>query len=315
MPGKFIISLDFELHWGGAEKWDLTKMKTYFLDARNSIPTVLNLFEENEIKATWATVGFLFAKDKKQLLQFSPRLKPAYQKSELSYYNYLKIVGANEKEDPFHFGGSLIEKIISTRGQELGTHTFSHYYCNEEGQGVSEFEADLAAAQSISKENFGIELKSLVFPRNQYNKSYLEVARESGVKVVRSNPNVWFWQNSYGKLTPFFRAADTLFKISSSLSFDETELRSSKVLELPASRFFRPYINRESFIQNGKIKRIKDEMLFAAENNRCYHLWWHPHNFGKNPVENLNQLSEIVNHFHLLHNKYGFKSCSMEDFI
>ena len=26
--GKFIISLDFELHWGGVEKWDVDKKET-----------------------------------------------------------------------------------------------------------------------------------------------------------------------------------------------------------------------------------------------------------------------------------------------
>ena len=137
--GKFIISLDFELHWGAAEKWDLNTRKEYFDTTRKSIPIVLDLFKKYNIHATWATVGFLFAKDRKQLLEFLPDQRPCYLKKELSYYRLIENeeVGNNETEDPYHFGYSLINKIINTPHQELATHTFSHYYCNEEGQTLS----------------------------------------------------------------------------------------------------------------------------------------------------------------------------------
>jgi len=315
MSGKFIISLDFELHWGGAEKWDLQKMSQYFLDTRESIPEVLKVFEENNIRATWATVGFLFAKDKEQLLSFCPKNKPTYSKQDLSYYNYFNQVGENEDEDPFHYGYSLIKKIIATKGQELATHTFAHYYCNEQGQNLEQFEEDLKAAQGIANENFNIKLKSLVFPRNQYNNSYLEAAKRQGIEVVRSNPNIWFWNKNYGKLTPLFRAIDTLFSISSTLAFDSSQLKKDGIIELPASRFFRPYKNKERLVQQIKLNRIKNEMTNAARNSKNYHLWWHPHNFGENIFENMEQLREIINHFKLLKDKYNFQSCSMKDFI
>ena len=41
----------------------------------------------------------------------------------------------------------------------------------------------------------GISLKSLVFPRNQFNESYLKVCVELGIENVRSNPNNWYWAN------------------------------------------------------------------------------------------------------------------------
>lgn len=316
MKGKFIISLDFELHWGGAEKWDLQKMPHYFLDTRESIPEVLRLFKDNNVRATWATVGFLFAKNKEQLLSFCPKDKPTYLNQNLSYYNYFNQVGKNEDEDPFHFGYSLIKKIIATEGQELGTHTFAHYYCNEVGQNSEQFEADLKAAQAISKENFGVQLKSLVFPRNQYNIDYLKAAQNQGIRVIRSNPDVWFWQDTKGKLMPVFRAIDTLTSISKPLSFDGNCLKKEgKIIELPASRFFRPYKDKEKVIQNQKLKRIKNEMTFAAKNNLDYHLWWHPHNFGENVPENIKQLKEIIRHYRSLNEKYDFQSATMGDFI
>ncbi|PKP24325.1 MAG: polysaccharide deacetylase [Bacteroidetes bacterium HGW-Bacteroidetes-2] len=311
--GKFIISLDFELHWGAVEKWKISERKDYFDATRKSIPQVLYLFKKYDIHATWATVGFLFAKNKEQLIAFCPTDKPNYLNKNLSYYRLLdnNEIGKNEMEDPYHYATSLIDKIISTPNQELATHTFSHYYCNEQGQTIAQFDADLKAAQSIAKENFNLILESLVFPRNQFNKDYLEVAKQNGIKVVRSNPDVWFWKTKR-KLSPLARAFDTLMPISSTLTFDEKKLVTKKeILLLPTSRFLRPYTKKEKYLQPIKLNRVLQEMTYAAKNYRLYHLWWHPHNFGQNMVENISNLEVILKHFKILNEKYEFTSSSM----
>jgi peptidoglycan/xylan/chitin deacetylase (PgdA/CDA1 family) len=310
--GKFIISLDFELHWGAAEKWDLKFKKNYFDTTRASIPIVLSLFEKYNIHATWATVGFLFAKNKKQLLEFCPIERPTYHNETLSYYRLIENneVGENEIDDPYHYAPSLIALILNTPNQELGTHTFSHYYCNEEGQNKHQFEADLKAAQGLAKENFNIELKSLVFPRNQYNPEYIAIAKSNGIKVVRSNPDVWFWKST-SRMMVLARAFDTLIPISKSLVFKTPTKTDDTILLLPASRFLRPYNENEKMIQGLKIQRIKKEMTFAAKHKRAYHLWWHPHNFGYFIEENIVFLEIILNHYKKLNAKYGFVSSSM----
>ncbi len=313
--GKFIISLDFELHWGAAEKWDLNKKKDYFDQTRKGIPLTLELFEKYNIHATWATVGFLFAKNKEQLIAFCPNLKPTYLNSSLSYYNIIEnnSIGIDEIDDPYHYAYSLIQKIVETPGQELATHTFSHYYCNEKGQMEQQFDQDLKSAQMLSKENFNVELKSLVFPRNQFNQTYAGIAYKNGIQVVRSNPDVWFWKNNF-KFAFLARAIDTLFPISKTLTFEKSEsIKSIKdtYLLLPASRFLRPYGENEKMIQKLKLRRILKEMTFAAKNSRCYHLWWHPHNFGYFLNENLENLETILKHYDMLKNQYGFSSKSM----
>lgn len=316
--GKFVISLDFELHWGGVELWDLSIKQNCFLNTRVAIPQMLQLFEKYQIHVTWATVGFLFAKNIQQVKEFSPSNKPTYLNDLLNYYNLINQnkLGSNEQDDPFHFGYSLIEKIIKTPYQELASHTFCHYYCNELGQNKIQFEQDCIAAQKIALHNFAKPLKSLVFPRNQFNKSYLEIAKKCGIQVFRSNPNVWFWQKNFGRLTPIFRAMDTLFSISRPLSFSENEIISENgIVQLPASRFFRPYIHKEKLIRKLKLNRILKEMTFAALNNRIYHLWWHPHNFGDAVKENLEDLEIILKHYSDLNLKLGFESRSIESFV
>ena len=69
MPGILTISLDFELHWGGFEKWPLgvkdgDSYNQYFLNTRQVIPKMLELFAEHEVHVTWATVGMLFHESK-----------------------------------------------------------------------------------------------------------------------------------------------------------------------------------------------------------------------------------------------------------
>ena len=220
-----------------------------------------------------------------------------------------------EKDDPLHYASSLITMILNTKGQELATHTFSHYYCTEPGQNVKQFEADLKAAQFIANENFGLQFKSLVFPRNQFNKEYLEVAFQQGIRVIRSNPNVWFWTETKGMIFRLCRAADTLISISNSVSFKNEDIKNySGVTLLPSSRFFRPYKPKEKLIQGAKINRIKREMSYAAKNARNYHLWWHPHNFGEDINKNIAQLKDIINHYNLLNKEYSFISSTIGDY-
>jgi hypothetical protein len=314
MCGQFVISLDFELHWGATEKWDIVDNIEYFKNARKSVICILRLFEQYNIHATWATVGYLFAKNKKQLLTFCPDNKPTYENKSLSSYPLIenRQIGRDEVEDPFHYAPSLIKEIIKTPNQELASHTFSHFYCNEKGQTQDQFKADIQAAQAIAECNFNIRLKSLVLPRNQFNPEYLNVVKENNINTVRSNPQVWFW-NSHAKWTQFARAFDTLLPISKTLTYELPHKCNKKPLLLPASRFLRPYIRREKLIQSLKIKRIKNEMTNAAFREKCYHLWWHPHNFGKFTKENLVALEGLLKHYQRLHMKFDFQSSNMNE--
>ena len=53
-------------------------------------------------------------------------------------------------------------------------------------------------------------------------------------------------------------------------------------------------------------------MDYAAKNNEIFHLWWHPHNFGRNQKENFIALRKILSHYAFLNKTYGFKSTTME---
>src|SRR4029079_19479102 len=130
-------------------------------------PAMLELFERYGVHVTWATVGFLFARDREHLEACFPDVLPTYADPSLSPYRHAEGIGATEQEDPFHYAPSLLSRIAVTPGQEIGTHTFSHYYCLEPAQTAAQCEADLRAASRIG-DSFGNVCRSLVFPRNQY---------------------------------------------------------------------------------------------------------------------------------------------------
>jgi hypothetical protein len=77
--GALVISLDFELHWGVRDKSAPDgPYRENLLGARKAIPRILDLFEEFDVAATWATVGFLFAESRREREEFSPVVRPQY---------------------------------------------------------------------------------------------------------------------------------------------------------------------------------------------------------------------------------------------
>ncbi len=318
MKGVLSISLDFELHWGGFEKWPLNEYKIYFSNTRQVIPEMLDAFATRQVHVTWATVGILFHQSREELLENFPDLPPTYVLKNLSALHYIREVGIgeNEVDDPFHFAPSLIRKIYDTPGQEIGTHTFGHYYCNEAGQTIDQFKADLAAAQTVAA-SYGVELRSLVFPRNQFNDQYLRVCFEAGIKAVRSNPLDWFWRIGSTHNESFWkrlnRGLDAYFPIGKNNTFNLDILKPVDGLpvSIPASRLLRPYNPREFFLNTLKIERIKSEMTRAAKLGQVYHLWWHPHNFGGYPKESMEGLNSILDHYTHCRKKYGMTSMTM----
>ncbi len=344
MKGIFTISLDFELHWGGFEKWELggstqaihdskgglvsasemrasgvrSSYRQYFLNTRLVIPEMLRAFEKHETHVTWAVVGLLFHETKPELLASMPFLKPSLIHKELSAYHYIEEVGIgkSEAEDPFHYGLSLVKQIKSTPWQEIGSHTFAHYYACEEGQSAEQFRADLQSAQRAARKQ-GIELHSLVFPRNQVNDGYLKICYEEGFRSIRTNPTDWFWNIESTQAESMWkrlnRGVDAYFNTGNKKSYplSSVEVKEGLPLSFPASRLLRPYSQRQFFLNDLKIRRILAEMEGAARAGEVYHLWWHPHNFGNFPHESMEGLNRILKHYQYLKDKYGMESYSM----
>ena len=64
---------------------------------------------------------------------------------------------------------------------------------------------------------------------------------------------------------------------------------------------------------NGKINRIKNEIITAAQNGEVYHLWWHPHNFGIDSEGALKALNQIISVYKHCAETYGMESQNMRE--
>jgi len=315
--GIFTISLDFELFWGVRDKWTLADYGHNIRAVWQVVPKLLELFTKHGVHATWAAVGFIYLQSIDELLLHMPLTVPNYKKAELSPYNFLNSMQPISEE--YLFAPDLIALIQkhASQGQEIGTHTYSHYYCLEEGQTVEDFRNDISQAISIAKSR-GVNVKSLIFPRNQFNQDYLKVLKELGIRAFRGNENIWINRpassSSHAVKVLFQRMGRLLDSYINIFGHNTYPLQACDTLDIyniPSSRFLRPYSEKLKSLEGLKVKRIKDSMTYAAKNSQVFHLWWHPHEFAMNIGENSQILEEILAHYDHLALQYQMKSFNM----
>jgi peptidoglycan/xylan/chitin deacetylase (PgdA/CDA1 family) len=312
--GALVISLDFELHWGVRDHTSLDDAeRKRLLGARAVVPRILRTFGEHGVRATWATVGFLFARSRDEAQAYRPRRIPKYDLTDLD--PYCETLGRDETDDPFHFAPSLIREVAQQPGQEIASHSYSHYYPLERGQGEAEFGSDLASAKLIA-ENSGYRLRSYVFPRNQVRSSYLQILSEAGFTSYRGTESVAV------KAPVNFREQRRLWKRALRLMDAYWDLNGVQTMDWPkgdhpvpvnASRYLRPYSPTLRALEKERLGRIADAMTRAAVEKKIFHLWWHPEDFASHPERNLDFLNRLLTVFDRRRREYGMASLSMGD--
>lgn len=313
--GSLIVSLDFELFWGMQDCSSLEDYQENVMGGRKAIPLLLELFQKHGIHATWATVGFMFAENYEELKQYFPRkeLIPTYDNGALSTYRCFSEIGVNEQEAPCFYAPSLIKKVATTAGMEIGSHTFSHFYCRETGQTLEQFEADMKAAKSIA-ESKGYDITSVVLPRNQCDAKYIEVLRKLGYTTYRDEENDWIHEKvKVRALMRGLRLLDVYFPLTGQGGYKPNN--ENGIWNLVGSRMYKPFFKPLAFLEEMKIRRIKKQMLHAAKNGLTFHLWWHPHNIGIMTEFHLKQLEEVFSYYDVLKQRYGMKSLNMREAV
>ncbi|MBC2675153.1 polysaccharide deacetylase family protein [Listeria booriae] len=314
--GYFVISLDFELRWG-SYSWDANHTyDPHIVGARKAIPDILKTFASYQVHATWATVGALFAPSKAAILDankqhFNNTSTPQIE----SFLKECTTLGENESEDPAHYALSLIEKISATEHQEIGLHTYSHFYCLDNKDAEQAFQNDTRAALTMMNAQ-NIEPKSFVFPRNQFNPALLNTLKEHGIHTVRGNEKHSLYREREGrerKLHRALRLMDTYVNISGQHTFAPDNCVEQDMINIPSSRFLRPYAKQARLLEPLKLYRIKKAMRHASQRGEVFHLWFHPHNFGTNIKENIAMLQEICQYYEDLQNEFGFESVTMQE--
>ena len=310
--GGFVISLDFELHWGVRDHRTVEQYRQNLLGVRQAIPAMLDLFTHYGLHATWATVGFLFCENIDELKSAIPDELPRYRDSRFDPYADLSDLGRNESEDPFHFAPSLIQKILSSPNQELGTHTLSHFYALAPGPSLESFRADLRSAKSIAR-RYGIALRSIVFPRNEISRPHLRICAEEGLTAYRSTEADPLIESQNSTPRRALRFTDSCFALSGNGCATPALDPEFPIVSVSGSRFLRPWSPALRVFDRLRLRRIHQSMDAAAASGSIFHLWWHPHNFGIHLTENIAFLTRIAEHYRHLHRTTGWPSLSMAE--
>lgn len=314
--GSLVISLDFELMWG---MHDVVIKDGYGMTNVLQVPEVidrlLDLFKKYGVHATFATVGMIMYEGKDELLQDLPEVHPSYINSTCSPYGKV-ISDIKPSEEPLFFQKTVVDKLKNTPGMEVATHTYCHYYCWEEGQTIDEFDADIKKAVEVAQRN-GIELKSIVFPRNQVSAEHLKVCAKYGITSYRGNALKYF-DEPKSKLerikNRICRLLDAYVNIGGLPTIPYAEVDTKEMpMNLRASRMLRPYSPKLAFLDGLRLRHMKNEMLHAAKTGEIYHIWWHPHNFGANMEQNLAFLEKVLMCYKDCLDKHGMQSCTMQE--
>lgn len=250
-----IVSIDFELDWG------YTNIKNPLSEDEisNGLDRLIALLKKHQIKSTWAIVGQLFQNSNKEDLDNSKRR--------------LKWITKN---------------LINNHLVEVGSHTYNHIFCEEVS--VNVFKEDLKMMTSIANSH-NKPFRSIVFPRNQYNKTSTDLLNQAKYTHFRSVLSTWFLKNNKYTNESVLKRLCIRFAELIPLNRDVIITDINSLTAISDSRFFRFFPNTfiGRILTKYYIKLLKLEMKRCFKRGHYYHIWFHPHNMMKNPnaIKNL----------------------------
>lgn len=269
--GAVVVSLDFELAWG-AHGLDVT----HDLDGdrqREIVSRLLDVFDEFEAPATWATVGHLMLDACDGVHADMPRPSGA-----LGERWYDADPESTADDASLFYAPDLVEAIFSADvDHELGTHTFSHLPC--ESADADALERELDRCRSLTDE-FGSELHSLVFPLNEV--AHLDTVSDAGIRVFRDvgRESVLRHDRLAGRYRKYGR-----FLTRRPIAPVEPETVVDGLWRLPASMYLpydplSPAVN-DLFPTHPRVVRAVKSIRAAKRDGEIFHLWAHPRNFDE----------------------------------
>ncbi|MFA6446650.1 MAG: ATP-grasp domain-containing protein [Patescibacteria group bacterium] len=272
--GAFVLSLDFELAWGtrGADH-----LKNDYLNTRQAITRLLELFVKYDIKATWATVGHLFLDSCNNHPEiFAPA-------------NWFDIdPHSNIQSDPIWYGKDIIDRILSCPvKQEIGCHTFSHVIADDPACTPEWFRSELIACKNLASSR-GLELRSFVYPKNHV--AHTSILKEQGIEVFRAPDENWYAGLS-GILKRLAHVLDNylVFPVRSVSPKQQDGLTS-----IPGSYFYPHARGWAKYLPvSFRVSKVLLGIDRAVKEKKVFHLWFHPFNLASNPDELLRGLDQI----------------------
>jgi len=284
MGGAVTVSVDFELRWGMHDRLglDADLYRDNLEQVPAIVPELLRLFTQYGVHATWATVGAILCNGWDDYFARAPA-PPRYRNSRLAVdVRYSEM----DPDGHLHFAPSLVQAISGCRGQDLGTHTFSHLFLGEPGVTPQDASADIASAMRIHLERTGEAPVSLVFPRNQW--AFLDVMRSHGIRLWRGTERSWYFRrtdsHSRSAVIRALQLLDGLNPWTAHTAPVEGDMTRS-------SLFLR--VGLPDAAWKATLRKIRRALLLLRD-GEVFHLWLHPHNFGTERAKRLARLEQAL---------------------
>jgi len=298
MPrGAMVFSLDFELAWGTRTSSEAPPPPG-LSRVEEVVERLLAIFARHGVSATWATVGHLVLR-REELMD--GRFNWDLPEPDLPWFQgkwYEGIPAFDSDAGSAYYAPELVRAILDCPvPQELACHTFTHMLLGD-GDCTSEVAAAELWKSQQAAGNWGVELSSLVFPRNRVG--HLAEVAAAGFRCYRGENSEWYW---FGHASGLFERRWLRLPVWCLRYLDERLCLTPPLppvrhrgglWEIPHSMFFPGMRGVSKWITPAaRVRRAVKGLRRAARQHRVFSIWTHPHNFLPEPEPLLGAVDDI----------------------
>lgn len=303
------ISYDYELCWGVWDAISPDYARSHVVNANAAALGLVALHRKHGLCSTWAIVGALLEPlDEAPDAALARTIRPDAQKT--AFADYAAAFGADR--NLFKADETVISVLRDDPLFEPASHTYTHLYMLDSEQSV--LENDFALFDTVFQRVFGHRPRSIVFPKNQTTDWAVAAAKQNGFTSIRVNPASWLYeQRPRGKaqrmLVRLLRYADSFVPLLE--LFGDRSAGRDPALHV-GQYFFRPYFPFR-FMDTLHFWRLRAGLALCRWRKRPFHVWTHPHNFGKNPERALANADRLFAHLKRGESSGAVEPCRMMD--
>lgn len=298
MKGQFTISLDTEIAWGKIESNRREQFYPLFENTKDVIERLIDLFDQYEIPATWGIVGRLVEKEK----PFISKLENFYpNQTDALLYNDNK---RNKSDNSYLYYPKLLDLLKQAKVEhDIGSHSYSHIVFNNvrtiKGVEKEVAQKDFIAGQKLFSNN-GLTPKSFIYPLNAVG--HTELLKESGFTCYRGD-TISSFSNYPSFLRRLLRQLELFFPICPETI--DTSIQPNKLVCIPGSMHFKIiHLGIKKHIPFSVLERKAIKGLNkAVTTQKCFHLWFHPFDFGWKTQKHFDAFEKTLEHAATLRQK------------
>jgi peptidoglycan/xylan/chitin deacetylase (PgdA/CDA1 family) len=290
MKASFILSLDLELAWGSIDKPEMFRRnEKYYLETRNIVVNLLQLFEKYQFGCTWAIVGHLFLDrcEERNGIKHPEIVRSILENGKPDWFSVDPCTSI--KRDPLWYGKDIVENILKCSvDQEIGSHSFAHILYGDTHTTQEAVDTDLKESVRLASES-GLQLNSFIFPRN--SEGFYHELKNHGFICYRGDTKTWY-RKFQGKTKKILHICDQALGLKPNIIYPEYK---ESLINIPGSML---YLSRDGFRKfipiASRVRKAKKGIDQAIRSKSIFHLWFHPFNIASDSDNLLKGLEDIL---------------------